>query len=230
MEVVRNKCAGESSFSIFLGVVSDAGCSFEQKDPLNTGDFAYFFNTGGITDTDTISTILSYKKSLSYAHDTIKILSDKNVAFYFGVRVYNLEYGFVDMNSQLLYKVGEFYTSSRSMKNIYHPCLTGIKKYLDKVNIKDILILHKVKSPLVNIFTGHSGTTCIIDENNVKVCFYKQIFRPQDVDVEILSRFVNRWLVNHNLYNVFYANVVIDEETVNFVLKIRKNKVMRITI
>ena len=216
--------AGEATFGVFMDIVSDTGCKFIDADAMNTGDFSYFYRTGKF-DPAVVMSILSYKSSLSYALNVLEHLSGCDVSFYFGVKGFDLEYGFLDETMMVTYKVGRFFTTSRFVKNMYYSCMVDVKKRVNQTNLKNVSYLRKNVELFTGMFPGVNPLLKIVDEKNVVSSFEKKVFKEDDLNVDVLNNFLSKWLMKNNKYGMFYANVVMGND-VNFQFKLKDNVVI----
>jgi len=149
----ESKLNGKHGFFMFLDIVDELKNSFIKEDFLNVRDFNIFFTTDKIKDKNKLSDLIEYKKSLDVAFATLNHIKNLRLSFYFGVRDFNIEYGFHDDLKRMVYKIGEFKITSQYLNILSsYKCITLISKVLRNIKLKDLELLQKVKNDLKYLF------------------------------------------------------------------------------
>jgi len=218
-----NKLGGKSAFLIFLKLIDNFKYRFYNQDYMNTGSYLYFFQTDKLKDKQQLLDVLEYKKSIPSGHGTLKKLGQDRVSFYFAIKEFKLEYGFYDIDKTMVYKLGIFDINTRYLKTLTNRCLLPIKSSLNKIIIKYVIALHKVK-PLFNLFQGYDGDKKILDEFRIRCSYDKNIFKQEDLDSDKMNSYINRWLMEKRLGKKYTSHATMTDDKVHFFIKIKENK------
>jgi len=197
--------------------------SFIKEDYLNVRDFNIFFTTDKIKDKNKLSDLIEYKKSLDVAFITLSHIKNLRLSFYFGVRDFNIEYGFHDDLKRMVYKVGEFKITSSYLKSLQsYKCITMISKVLLSVNLKDLELLQKVRMDLKYLFDQKfndieikHGDKVIKKINKVELNNY--------YNVDKITEYFDLWSFKHNWYYNTYNYTDVEGDDVYFYVKIKPN-------
>lgn len=217
-----NNLGGKNAFSIFLKIIDEIGYKFNSQNYMNVGTYSYFYQTDKIKDKQLLLDIFEYKKSIPCAYGTLKKLTSR-ISFYFAIKEYQLEYGFFDIDKEMIYKIGTFTINTQYIKSLSNKCLYPIKSTLRKVLLKYVILLHKVK-PQLNIFKGYDNDIKIVDEFRIRCSYDKNIFNVEDLNYDRMNSHINRWLIDNNLNKTYVGHATISEDKVNFFIKIKEKK------
>jgi len=213
--------AGSGGFNIFLDTVSSFGQLFNKINYLNTGQFHYFFYTDKIEKKQELLHSLEHKTSIELAYGTLKNIIKDRISFYFGIIDTMLEYGFYDLDKDLIYKIGEFSIRNSQIKKLEHSCLKIIKFQLSRINIRNIKFLHSLKIEFREFLKEYDGKIEILDDLRIKKTFSSDIFSEEDLNDNDLTIFINKWAMKKEWYTkvVCYATVV--EKEIKFFIRIK---------
>lgn len=208
----------KNSFQIFLDVIEEFGYKFNSQDYMNTGTYSYFFQTDIIKIDIKLLDSFEFKTSLHTAYGTLMKLKGKRISFYFGVKETSLEYGFFDIDAEMVYKIGEFNININYLKSLKNRCLISIKKQLNNSNIRFVYLLHKVKN-LSKDMIKSKGKTKFLDEYRMVISYDKNIF--SDLNDDKLNNFVNNWLIDNKLNKSYIGHVNITDDSIDIYLNVK---------
>jgi len=222
-ELNESKLNGKYGFFMFLDIIDELKNSFIKEDYLNVRDFNLFFTTDKIKDKNQLSDLIEYKKSLDVAFATLSHIKNLRLSFYFGVRDFNIEYGFHDDLKRMVYKVGEFKIASSYLKSIQsYKCITMISKVLMGSNLKDLELLQKIKVDLKYLFDQKfneieikHGDKVIKKINNVELKNY--------YNGDKITEYFDAWSFKHKWYYKTYNYTDVEGDDTDFYVKIKPN-------
>jgi hypothetical protein len=217
------KMGGKYTFFMFLLVIDELKNSFVKEDYLNIKDFNLFFTTDHIKNKTNLINLLQYKKTLEYGYDTFIKLKQHRLSFYFGIKDYILEYGFHDDMKRIIWKIGEFKMTNVFLKNLSsYKSIVLISKILNNINLKELILLQKIKTDIKELFGINTGQCLIEDElrvvkkiNNIELLNY---YRDNKI-----SDYFNNWCSNFKWFYNTYNYVFTDEDNTYFYVKLKKS-------
>jgi len=210
-------------FFMFLDAIDHMKNSFVNKDYLNTKNFNIFFKTDNIKDKQKLTDFLEFKMSLNVAYQTFIHIRNLRLSFYFGVRNYFLEYGFLDDKKNTVYKVGEFKINSNFLKTIIdsYKSFVLISKVLSEIKLKDLITLQNIKNDLRYLFDVKFNEIQIRDNDKVikKIdnIELKNYYKGND-DIRL---FFDEWCFNYKWYYTTYNYIDNDNNYTYFIVKIK---------
>lgn len=209
--------SGKESFRVFLYMVNKFELRFLKRSYLNTSDYFYFFYTDSIPNNSMLKDELQLKDSLKAGYLTLKKMKDRVLSFYFGIKENVLEYGFYDVSRRVVYKIGKFKITQSYFKKLpQHQCFKHIAERLKDADIKNMEILHQIKSDLYQF--KEDGEVKILSEEKIKISFNKDIF--EDLGENKLTDEFNEFKNDYNWDSETKPEVVIGEEKVHFYLNL----------
>jgi len=219
----ESKLNGKYGFFMFLDIIDELKNSFIKEDYLNVRDFNLFFTTDKINDKNKLSDIIEYKKSLDVAFETLNHIKNLRLSFYFGIRDYNIEYGFHDDLKRMVYKIGEFKITSSYLKSLKsYKCITLISKVLKESNLKDLELLQKIKMDLKYLFDQKfndieikHGDKIIKKINNTELKNY--------YNKENITEYFDSWSLKHKWYYKTYNYTDVEGDETYFYVKVKEN-------
>jgi hypothetical protein len=184
MESLMLDEAGINSFKIFLNIINSENLFFIKRNYLNTGEYFYFFFTEKINSNLEILDKFEEKRSLKKGFDTLSKIKDKKLNFFFGIKESILEYGFLDNDKFVVYKIGSFLINQNYIENKLpkYKCMINIRNRMKDANLKNIKLLHSVKKDLSELFPNVNSNIKILDEFRIRKTFEKSIFKKDDID------------------------------------------------
>lgn len=219
-----DKLGKKNAFGIFLKIADTFNIRFNNSNYLNMASFQYFYQTDILKDKKEILDSFEYKISLPAAYGTLKNIINDRVSFYFAIKDSKLEYGFFDVDKEMLYKVGQFVVKSLDVKKLENRCLISIKQALKNTNIKNLTSLHKVKKSFKNLFKGYDSQVTILDEFRMRNTYDASIFKREDLDQNRMNSFIDNWLKTNGLYKKFVTHATVTEDKVNFYISVKEIK------
>jgi len=218
----ESKLNGKYGFFMFLEIIDNMKNSFLNKDYLNIKNFNIFFKTDKIKDKQKLTDSLEYKMSLNVAHQTLIHIRNLKLSFYFGVRNYMLEYGFLDNNKNVVYKVGEFKINSSFLKSITvsYKSVVLISKILNIINLKDLIDLQSIKNDLIYLFDIKFNNIQIKDNDKVIKRIdnieLKNYYKDDDIRI-----YFDKWCFNYKWYYKTYNYVDENNNDTFFIIKLK---------
>ena len=217
------KLDGRHGFFMFLKLIDDLKFNFIKTNHyLNVGKYLYFFTTEHIKNKDKFYDHFRDCLSIKTTCDTAINLKDKRISFYFGIKDNKLEYGFQDDMNRDIYKTGSFEVDDRYVKALKsYKCLVLIVNILKNVNLKNLMLLHEIKSHMKGWYED-KGKVIILNENILKKTISKENLKEELKDVNALLRKYENWCEKFKWVNkVFYYIDNDDEDNVTFYIKIK---------
>lgn len=217
------KLDGRHGFFMFLKLIDDLKFNFIKTNHyLNVGKYLYFFTTEHIKNKDKFYDLFRDCLSIKTTCDTAQKLKDKRLSFYFGIKDNKLEYGFQDDMTREIYKTGIFEIEDRYLRSLKsYKCLSLIEGILKNSNIKNLNLLHEIRSHLKGWYEN-KGKVIILDENIIKKSIDREELKDELKDVNNLLRKYERWCEKFKWVNkVFYYIDSEDEQYVTFYIKIK---------
>jgi len=220
-ELNESKLNGKYGFFMFLDIIDKLKNSFINENFLNVRDFNIFFTTDKIKDKNKLSDLIEYKKSLDVAFITLSHIKNLRLSFYFGVRDYNIEYGFHDDLKRMVYKIGEFKITSKYLNSLSsYKCITMISKILKNANLKDLGLLQKSKNDLKYLF-DEKFNDIKIQHGNMVVKKINNIELKNYYNQDNISDYFNSWSFKHKWYYNTWNYIDTNQDDTYFYIKIK---------
>ena len=217
--VENNNYPGKQSFNIFLEIVDEFDKIFIANNYLSNNDYSLFFKTDKINRVEKLLLRLKKFNSLIGLHNILLDIKEKRLSFYFGIKGYELEYGFYDLDSNNIHKVGLFKITSSYIKNLNSKSTKPIRNILKNTNLQQTKILHTAAKDFKKFLKG-MGSIDIVEYNRVVNIFKKDIFKESDIIENTLYNTLNNWAMTFSWYKHFYYYVTIDGD-ISFYIKIK---------
>lgn len=222
IQEVENVMAGKHGFHIFLEIINDNDINWTKKSHLNTGEYAFFFRSEHIIDNQGIAEQLELKKSLKTAYLTLRSILNMRLCFYFGVKNSKLEYGFYDETAFTVYKIGIFEVNNLYFKKQFpkEANLRIVKNALENINLRNIDLLHKIRTDMSSFWPDIESKTEIIDERTIRRTLPLEYFKVEDRD---LIKMMDALEYNIRIFDwtsEIHSYVDIDEEKIYMFVKL----------
>ena len=138
--------SGKFSFMTFLQIISNHDFHFILNDVFTKSyKYHFFFSTETIKNIDEFIEIFKYKHSLASSYEILLKIKSNRLAFFFGIKENTLlRYGFLDLDTQRSYVVGEFNVTGEYFRSIVkYKALQFVNKVLQNTNVKNLSTLSK---------------------------------------------------------------------------------------
>ena len=214
---------GKNGFFMFLKLMDELKMDFIKTNHyLNIGKYSYFFTTEAFKSKTAID-LFDDAMSLRVTLKTLQENSDKRLSFYFGVKGYNLEYGICDDMSHEVYKTGTFEIDNKYLTRLKsYKCLVMIQGILQNSNIRNLTILHEIRTNFANWFPD-SGQITILNDSIMRKSVPKKMVEDKKWD-NILFKY-EQWCEKFKWINkVDYYMDEEDEDTIFFYIKVKTKK------
>jgi len=189
--------SGKHSFMTFLQIVSNHDFHFI----LNTQftklyNYHFFFSSETIKDIDDLIEIFKYKHSLPAAHEILLKIKGNKLAFFFGIKDdLLLRYGFLDIDTQRSYVVGEFTLSKEYFTKVSHyKALKFTNKFLQGADIKNLPTLSKIKKDFEGFYKSKKSRKIEVLDNRVVNYFSKEQFKEDELSMNRPYRVLDQWI------------------------------------
>lgn len=217
--------SGKHSFFTFLQVISNHDYHFIVNDHFTRlYNYHFFFSTETIQDVEEFVDIFKYKHSLASTYEILLKIKSSKLAFFFGIKENTLlRYGFVDLDSQRSYVVGEFNVTGTYFQSIAkYKALQTINKVIQNVNVKNLPILSKVKQDFEKFYTSKKNSKIRIDDNRVINYFDKSQFTEEDLNMNRLFRVLDKWVSKKSWRNKVEISVDDTIDPIQFIILVKK--------
>lgn len=217
--------SGKHSFFMFLQIVSNHDYHFILNDHYTKlYNYHFFFSTETIEKVDEYIEIFKYKHSLESSYETLKKIKSNKLAFFFGIKENSvLRYGFLDLDTQRSYVVGEFNITGGYFREISkYKALQSINKIIQNVDVKNLSTLAKVKQDFTKFYTSKKSLKIRIDDNKVINYFSKDQFTDQDFSMNRLYRALDQWIAKKSWRNNVEFSVDDTVDPVQFIIIVKK--------
>ena len=189
--------SGKHSFFTFLQIISNHDYHFvlnEQYTKLY--NYHFFFSSETISGIEDYVEIFKYKHSLASTYEILLKIKDSKLAFFFGIKENSLlRYGFLDLDTQRSYVVGEFNVTGDYFRNIAkYKALQSVNKILQNVNVKNLSILSKIKQDFGKFYPSKKNLKIRIVDNKVINYFSKDQFTDEDLRLNRPYRVLDQWI------------------------------------
>lgn len=216
--------SGKHSFLTFLQIISNHDYHFILND-LYTKLYKYhfFFSTETIKETNEFVNIFKYKHSLTSSYEILKKISDNKLAFFFGIKDDSLlRYGFLDLDTQRSYVVGEFRISGEYFKSIVkYKAMQFVNKILQNIDVKNLSLLSKIKIDFENFYKSKKSSKIKIEDNRVIKYYDKDQFTEDDFNMNRLFRILDQWISKKSWRNKVECNVDDTKDPLEFIIIVK---------
>ena len=216
--------SGKHSFLTFLQVVSNHDFHFILNDHYTKlYNFHFFFSTETIKKVDEFVEIFKYKHSLSSCYQILLEIKSSKLAFFFGIKENNLlRYGFVDLDSQRSYVVGEFNVTGTYFRSISkYKALQFINKTIQNTDVKHLSTISKIKLDFEKFYKSKNGKIRV-EDNKITKYFDKNQFTEQDLGMNRLYRVLDNWVSKRSWRNQVEYSVNDEIDPVEFIIIVKK--------
>lgn len=215
--------SGKHAFLMFLQIVSNHDYHFILNDHYTElYKYHFFFSTETIKGIEEYVEIFKYKHSLSLAYKALLEIKNQKLAFFFGLKDNStVRYGFVDLDTQRSYIVGEFGVSGAYFRSISkYKALRFINKILQDTNIKKLPILAKIKRNLKSFYKDKK-CKIIIDDSRVIKSMERNNFTEEDLNLNRLYRTLKAWVEKREWKNKVELSVNDDGDPIEFIIIVK---------
>lgn len=202
--------SGKHSFLTFLQIVSNHDYHFIMNNHYTElYNYHFFFSTETIKEIDELVEVFKYKHSLPAAYNILLKIKMNKLAFFFGIKDdLLLRYGFVDIETQRSYVVGEFNLTKEFFATISkYKAMSFINKFLQGVDIKKLPTLSKIKIDLNKFYKDKKSKKIDIIENRVIKVFDKSEFTQEELSMNRIYRALDKWIFKKSWRNLVEYNV-----------------------
>jgi len=213
--------SGKVAFDVFIDIIYDTDIFFVKHDFLNVGEYSYFFTTEKIKDNYEIINILENKRSLEFAYKTLQTIKKMRLSFYFGVKKKTLFYGFYNEDTQYVYKVGYFSTTSTYLKKLKNPIFKNIKDVLINVDMKKEIFILNIRNDFEDFFNGVESELVVKDEFRLSKKYSVDLFNAEDIDELRMNYTLLVWSRKFSWYRNVYSFVNITNKNIYFYIKLK---------
>ena len=216
--------SGKHSFLTFLQVISNHDFHFILNDYFTKlYNYHFFFSTETIQKPDEFVDIFKYKHSLASTYKILLEIKSNKLSFFFGIKENTLlRYGFVDLDSQRSYVVGEFNVTGTYFNSIVkYKALQTINKILQNVDVKNLSTLSKVKQDFEKFYTSKKSSKIKIDDNRVINYFDRNQFSDEDLQMNRLFRILDKWISKKSWRNKVECSVDDTTDPIQFIILIK---------
>jgi hypothetical protein len=217
--------SGKHSFLTFLQIISNHDFHFILNDHYtNLYKYHFFFSTETIKDVEEFVEIFKYKHSLASTYEILLKIKTNKLAFFFGIKDSSLlRYGFVDLDSQRSYVVGEFTATGEYFRSIAkYKALQFINKVVQNVNVKSLSVLSKIKQDFTKFYTKKKSTKIRIIDNKIINYFDKRQFTEEELGMNRPYRVLDQWIAKRSWRNLVEYNVNDEIDPMEFIVIVKK--------
>jgi len=216
--------SGKHSFFMFLQIISNHDYHFILNEHYTKlYNYHFFFSTETIEKIDEYIEIFKYKHSLESSYETLKKIKTNKLAFFFGVKENSLlRYGFLDLDTQRSYVVGEFNISGDYFREISkYKALQSINKIIQNVDVKNLETLAKVKQDFTKFYSSKKSSKIKIEDNRVINYFSKDQFTDDDIKMNRLYRTLDKWISKRSWRNRVEFSVDDTTDPIQFIIIVK---------
>jgi hypothetical protein len=191
----------------------------------NLYNYHFFFSTETIKEVDELIEVFKYKHSLPAAYNILLKIKTNKLSFFFGIKDdMLLRYGFVDIETQRSYVVGEFTLMKEFFGTISkYKALSFINKFLRSTDIKSLPILSKIKKEFEKFYSNKKDKKIEIIENRIIKIFEKSEFSEQELEMNRPFRALDKWISKKSWKNDVEYNVDDSEDDIlKFIIIVKK--------
>jgi hypothetical protein len=203
--------AGKNAFNIFLQIISNHGFNFINNEHYTSiYDYHLFFSTETIKDNDEFVNIFKFKKSLPSAYNILTKIKTNKLSFFFGIKEDKLlRYGFLDLDTQRSYVIGEFtiFNNGYFRSIVKYKCLRIVNKVIQNLNIKKLYTLSKIKKDLIKFYKDKKNSNIELDDDKVIKYINRDQFTDEELNMNRLYRTLDKWVSKRSWRNNVEYNV-----------------------
>jgi len=217
--------SGKHSFFMFLQIISNHDYHFILNEHYTKlYNYHLFFSTETIDKIDEYVEIFKYKHSLESSYETLKKIKSNKLSFFFGVKENSiLRYGFLDLDTQRSYVVGEFNVSGEYFRSISkYKALQTVNKIIQNVNVKNLSTLAKVKQDFIKFYSAKKSLKIRIVDNKVINYFSRDQFTEDDISMNRLYRALDQWISKKSWRNNVEFSVDDTTDPIQFIIIVKK--------
>jgi hypothetical protein len=216
--------SGKHSFFMFLQIISNHDYHFILNEHYTKlYNYHFFFSTETIEKVDEYIEIFKFKHSLASTYEILKKIKSNKLAFFFGVKENSLlRYGFLDLDSQRSYVVGEFNISGGYFREISkYKALQSVNKIIQNVDVKNLSTLAKVKQDFAKFYSSKKNSKIKIEDNRVINYFSKDQFTDDDIKMNRLYRTLDTWISKRSWRNRVEFSVDDTTDPIQFIIIVK---------
>jgi len=216
--------SGKHSFLTYLQIVSNHDYHFISNDTYRKlYKYHVFFSTETITGIEDYVDIFKYKHSLSSAYEILLQIKDNKLAFFFGIKENStLRYGFLDLDTQRSYVVGEFMFTKDFFGSISkYKSMQFVNKVIQNTDAKKLPILSKIKQDCENFYKGKKKTKVEISDNKVIIYITRDQFTDDDINMNRPFRSLDNWASKKMWRNKVECSVDDEGDPIKFILIVK---------
>ena len=216
--------SGKYSFLTFLQIISNHDYHFILNDHYTKlYNYHFFFSTETIKNIEDFVEIFKYKHSLASTYQILLDIKTNKLAFFFGIKDDSvLRYGFLDLDTQRSYVVGEFTVTGEYFRSIAkYKALQLINKILQNTNVKNLATLSKIKQDFENFYKFKKNIKIKIIENKVINYFNRDQFTQEDFNMNRLYRIMDQWITKKSWRNKVEFSVDDTKDPIEFIILVK---------
>jgi len=216
--------SGKHSFFTFLQIISNHDFHFILNDYFTKMyKYHFFFSTENIKGIEDYVEIFKYKHSLASAYEILLKIKDNKLAFFFGIKDKSiLRYGFLDLDTQRSYVVGEFSVTGEYFRSISkYKAIQSINKILQNTNVKNLSIISKIKQEFENFYKSKKNLKIRIIDNKVINYFDKNQFTDDDFKMNRPYRVLDQWIAKKSWKNSVEFSVDDTVDPIEFIIIVK---------
>lgn len=213
--------SGKHSFLIYLQIVSNHEFHFMLNEYYtDLYNYHFFFSTETIKDNNEFIDIFKHKHSLPSAFNILNNIKTQKLSFFFGVKDNSiLRYGFVDLDTQRSYVVGEFQVSDVYFNTVAkYEAMQFINKMIQNVNIKNLATLSKIKKDFEKFYESKEKSKILINDNRVIKYINRNKFTDEDINMNRLFRSLDKWVSKRSWRNKVEYSVDDTKNPIEFII------------
>jgi len=216
--------SGKHSFFTFLQIISNHDYHFILNDYYTElYNYHFLFSTETIQKIEEFIEIFKYKHSLTATYNILQEIKSNKLSFFFGIKGNSiLRYGFIDLDSQRSYVVGEFGVSGQYFREISkYKAMQSINKIIQNVDIKNLATLSKIKKDFEKFYTSKKSLKIKVDDNRVINYFDANQFTQDDLKMNRLYRILDNWIAKKSWRNKIESSVDDTTDPIQFIILIK---------
>lgn len=216
--------SGKHSFMTFLQIISNHDFHFILNDHYTKlYNYHFFFSTETIKEIDEFMEVFKYKHSLPAAYQILTEIKGAKLSFFFGLKNDSLlRYGFLDLDTQRSYVVGEFRVSGTYFRTISkYKAIQFINKIIQNVDVKNLALLSKIKQDFEKFYTSKKNSKIKFIDNKVINYFDKNQFTDDDFKMNRLYRVLDQWIAKKSWRNRVEYSVNDEGDPIEFIIIVK---------
>ena len=136
--------------------------------------------------------------------------------------LFRSRYGFVDLDSQRSYVVGEFNVSGGYFREISkYKAIQSINKVIQNVNVKNLALLSKIKQEFEKFYFSKKSIKIKFDDNKVINYFDKNEFTDEDIQMNRPYRALDQWISKKSWKNNVEYSVDDSTDPLQFIIIVK---------